>query len=389
MAETAAEQNASHDPHAGKRQDQSIQDRRVQEQRAGWRRLGVFWLTVLLLMAMGTGVVEWLGGPDTKARTASHSSTRAAAPPVPASQAEPPKIIVTARPAPVTPLSVGRDTPGPVSDPDPALLEPAGPAGNGPLPRIALDGRTPMRVYAAGFDHTSRRPRVGLLLAGIGMNEAESDAAIRALPGAVSLAISPYAASTARLLATARTTGHEYLIALPLEPTGFPLNDPGPSTLLTTASPDKNAGNLRWALSRIQGYVGATGVVGTMRGERLAAMTDQMEMVLFELSGRGLLYIDPRKERGPVSKAWGRHATLVIDDPAERVAIDARLAELEQHAKDHGSALGLVMRPTPIAVARIAAWTNGLTDRGLALAPVSALALAPEDAPLKMTERMH
>ncbi len=392
MAETAAEQNASHDPHAGKRQDQGshaqgVQKQHTQEQRAGWRRLGVFWLTVLLLMAMGTGVVEWLGGPDTKARTASHLSTRAAATLAP--EAEPPKIIVTARPAPVTPLSVGRDTPGPVSDPDPALLEAAGPAGNGPLPRIAQDGRTPMRVYAAGFDHTSRRPRVGLLLAGIGMNEAESDAAIRTLPGAVSLAVSPYAASTARLLATARATGHEYLIALPLEPTGFPLNDPGPSTLLTTASPEKNAGNLRWALSRIQGYVGATGVVGTMRGERLAAMTDQMEMVLFELSGRGLLYIDPREERGPLPKAWGRHATLIIDDPAERAAIDARLAELEQHAKDHGSALGLVMRPTPIAVARIAAWTNGLTDRGLALAPVSALALAPEDAPIKVTERTH
>ena len=106
------------------------------------------------------------------------------------------------------------------------------------------------------------------------------------------------------MLATARTTGHEYLLELPLEPAGFPLNDPGPSTLLTGASIAANLQNLHWVMSRFDGYVGATGVIGTMRGERLAAMTDQMDAVLSELAGRGLLYIDPREPRGPVAKAW-------------------------------------------------------------------------------------
>jgi hypothetical protein len=254
-----------------------------------------------------------------------------------------------------------------------------------------------MNVYAAGFDHSSRRPRVGLLLAGIGPNEAESDAAIRDLPGAISLAVSPYAANLTKLMATARTSGHEYVIEIPLEPTGFPLNDPGPYTLLTSGSVVANAEKLHWVLSRIDGYVGATGIIGTMRGERLAAMTDQMDAVLTELSGRGLLYVDPRQERGPVTKgaitkAWGRHVDLVVDDPgdsdvADRAMIDAKLSALEELAKDTGSALGLAMRPTPVAVARIAAWTNGLADRGLALAPVSALAIPPSDVPVKLTER--
>ena len=64
------------------------------------------------------------------------------------------------------------------------------------LPRIAQDGRMPMQLYAAGFDQSSRRPRVGLLLAGVGLNQADSDAAIRALPGGITLAFSPYAPST-------------------------------------------------------------------------------------------------------------------------------------------------------------------------------------------------
>jgi len=290
-------------------------------------------------------------------------------------------------------VAAGRDTPGPVADPDPALLEPLQEGAKENLPRIAFDRRTPMETYAAGFDHSSLRPRIGILLAGIGPNEAESDNAIRSLPGGVSLAVSPGSgAGLPRLLSTARAAGHEYLIALPLEPAGFPVNDPGPSTLLTGATPAVNTQNLHWALSRVDGYVGATGVIGTMRGERFAAMADQMDAVLSELGDRGLLYIDPREDRGPVSRTWGRHVDLVIDDPADRgvadrTMIDAKLEALEQQARDAGSALGLVMRPTPVAVARIAAWCSGLVNRGFALAPVSALAMPPADGPVKLSER--
>ncbi len=84
---------------------------------------------------------------------------------------------------PAAPVVAGRDTPGPIADPDPALLEPLSEGSKQNLPRIASDGRTSMQVYAAGFDHSSRRPRVSLLLAGIGMNESESDAAICASAG--------------------------------------------------------------------------------------------------------------------------------------------------------------------------------------------------------------
>jgi len=378
--------------------------RRNPNSREGWRRLGAFWLTVVSLGAVAFCALQWLGPP-----TGASLAAVGKKPPEPVrlaagsdAAADHPPAIIPAPPAAtplhalVPPVVAGRDTPGPINDPDPALLEQFGEGSTHNLPRIASDGRTAMIVYAAGFDHSSRRPRIGLLLAGIGMNEVESDAAIRALPAAVSLAVSPYAASNgarlAKLLATARANGHEYLIEIPLEPAGFPSNDPGPSTLLTSVSAPMNAQNLHWALSRVDGYVGATGVIGTMRGERLAAMTDQMDAVLSELSGRGLLYVDPRESAGPISRTWGRRADLVIDDPADQVAadrtmIDAKLAALEQQAKQTGSALGLVMRPTPSVVAGITAWSNGLTDRGLTLAPVSALTIPPADKPVKLTER--
>ncbi len=374
----------------------AVTDRhRNPQSRFGWRWLGMFWLAVLSLLATGGGILQWMGPPapppPREARAIPGPATPVASTP---SVDEP--VVTIARSGQLSPPVVGRDTPGPIADPDPGLLEPADDGLKGNLPRIASDGRTSMQVYAAGFDRSSRRPKIGLLLGGIGMNEADSDAAIRALPSAVSLAVSPYAAGNggnlARLLATARATGHEYLIAVPLEPAGFPLNDPGPATLQTSASIATNLQNLHWVMSRIDGYVGATGVIGTMRGERLAAMTDQMDAVLGELAARGLLYVDPRAPRGPVAKTWGTHVDLVVDDPAGRdvadaAMIDARLAELEQRAKDTGSSLGLVMRPTPVTVARIVAWSNRLADRGMAIAPVSALALPPAEGPVKLSER--
>ncbi|MBV8458083.1 MAG: hypothetical protein JO122_15870, partial [Acetobacteraceae bacterium] len=87
-----------------------------------------------------------------------------------------PEAAEVARPHP------GRDTTGPVADPDPAMEEVT---QGETLPRIAIDGRAPMQVYAAGFDKTDLRPRVGLLLAGAGLNAAETTRAIKELPGGV------------------------------------------------------------------------------------------------------------------------------------------------------------------------------------------------------------
>lgn len=234
-----------------------------------------------------------------------------------------------------------------------------------------------MQVYAAGFDTSTRRPRVGLLLAGIGLNQAESEAAIRNLPGGVTLAISPYAPNTSRLLALARAAEHEYLIAIPMEPTGFPLNDPGKQALMTSLSPEQNRPRLEWTLSRMAGYAGATGALGTMRGERFASLADEMQPVLTELAQRGLFYVDPRPGAPRLRLVWNRSVDMVVDEPDTAAEIDDKLARLDKLAREKGSALGLATVVRPVTVQRLAAWASGLEAEGLALAPVSALVQPP------------
>ncbi|MDR3524149.1 MAG: divergent polysaccharide deacetylase family protein [Acetobacteraceae bacterium] len=349
----------------------------------------MFWLVVVTLTCSLASLLIWLGPVREAAApiAASSPSPPAVAPAPPAGQAvpllpHPPP--VDRHPMPVADISArGRA----LARPDAALLEPAPHIPGGFLPRIARDGRTPMQVYAAGFDAQDHRPRVAILIAGVGMNVAESAAAVEKLPGAVSLAVSPYANRLDDLLDHARNAGHELLISLPMEPAGYPLNDPGHHALLTGASMSENAQRLEWAITRFSGFVGATGALGTLRGERFAASLGQMASLFDTLAERGLLYVDPRPNARLIGGARQsaiayRGVDLVVDDVAANgagaEAIDAALARLEKLAQGRGAAIGLVSQPSPLVVDRLGVWAVGLAERGLALAPVSAVVQMPQ-----------
>ena len=338
------------------------------------RALALFWGPVLLVAAVGAATLQWLGPP---ARPAAPMRARLPAPkPVAA-----PKPLVALAPL-AAPGAAAANHPAdaphrpgaPIAPPDPALLRALPGDASALVPRIGADGRAPMTVYAAGYDATDKRPRIGLLLSDMGMSGQDSTAAIAALPAAVSLAFSPYADNPAALLASARAAGHELFVSLPLEPQGSPLNDAGNEALLTGATAAVNGQRLDWALSRFAGYVGATGAMGLLHGERFAAATDQMAPVLRTLAASGLLYVDPRPGGAWTAPVAGRSVEVLVDEPALRTEIEAKLARLEKLATEHGAALGLVDEPAPRTVEAVSAWAARLSARGFLLVPVSALA---------------
>jgi polysaccharide deacetylase 2 family uncharacterized protein YibQ len=340
----------------------------------GWRILAACWLAVLLLLGGGAATLAWLGPPP--------GEVVAEAPPEAAEA--PAEVAAAAVPDPPEPpplpeaVARGPAQPGqPIPPADPALLE----AGrHGPLPRISPDGRTAIRTYGRGFDRQDSRPRVGLIIGGLGMHAALTEEAIRRLPGGVTLAFSPYAPRTAPLLDQARARGMELLLALPLEPTGYPLNNPGNRALLTSLPMAENEDRLDWLLSRFTGYVGAIGAIGPMRGERFAALAESLGGLQARLHSRGLLYVDPRPNAEGPARAWGRTIDLVVDEPATRGEIELKLAALGRLAKERGSALGYAGEASPVLIDRAAAWAGSLGSRGLTLAPVSALIRRPEPA---------
>ena len=327
---------------------------------AGWRRLGLAWAGVaggVLLVAL---VLASLG-PLPPRRV-----MEAAPAPIPESQpvAPEPAPVVAAPPPPIT-----------IAAADPALLE-AGPYG--PVPRIAVDGRTAMRAYARPADARETRPRIGLVVGGLGLNAAVSEQAITRLPPAITVAINPYSPRLGLLLDHARGRGIETLMSLPMEPQGHPQNDAGDRALLTGLTPAANEDRLMWVLSRFHGYVGVVGALGPLRGERFAALSEPFGTMQDNLRRRGLLYIDPRAGARNPERAWGRTIDVVVDEPATRNDIDIRLGTLERLARERGMALGLAGEVTPVLLDRLLAWAEGLEGRGVVLVPVSSLIRRPE-----------
>jgi polysaccharide deacetylase 2 family uncharacterized protein YibQ len=254
------------------------------------------------------------------------------------------------------------------------------------IPRIGPDGRMPMHVYAARFRDPGTRPRVAIMVGGLGMNETDSSAAIRRLPAEVSLAISPYAVSPGPLALAARKGGHECLLAIPMEPHSFPIDDPDDRhALMTSLSPAENLTRLHWVMARMGGYVGLTSLMGQMRGDHITTSPALLEDLLQEIGHRGLLFVGlPRTEAMPPLAA-NRSADMVLDeDPLDAATLDQRLAALLAAATAHRSALGVVMTPRPVTLDRIAAWARGLAETGAVLAPVSAVvqpAASPQRSP--------
>lgn len=285
--------------------------------------------------------------------------------------------------------------------PDPALIEDT---EAGPLPRRGADGRVPWRVYARPFAADGERPRVAVIVAGLGLSEIATGETIRRLPGAVTLAFEPTAADVDDWARAARAGGHEILLNLPLQGDDFPFVDEGPDALAPDLSPEKNRDRLHRLLARMTGYVGVLRDDGVLdhgvldHGGLDLAGPDAAEgdppglngagplaVVDDDLGERGLLVVGDRgagaagrSARGGSQEGgetpWVRpDLTMTGNDGV--AAIRARFAALEALARSRTYAIAVV-EPSPLAIAELAAWSGTLAGKDLVLAPVSAVAAA-------------
>ncbi len=291
--------------------------------------------------------------------------TVAPVPPIPPAPAPPPA------PPPPIPQTT-RLPPPPHLDPNLVERSP-----DGLLPKPSADGKVAWRIYARPSDPTDPRPKIAIVIVNLGLSDAATEAAIQRLPGAVTLAFSPYAGSKLdQWLDLSRVAGHEVLLSVPMEPINYPDSNPGPHTLLTSLLPAQNLERLRWALSRFTGYVGVTNYMGS----RFSTSADSLRPVLQEVKNRGLLFLDNRSTPASVIGQVAAEINLpraandrFIDGQAARVAIDGKLAELEMVARRQGHAIGIGF-PFPVTIERVAAWAGTIEDRGFVLMPVSAIA---------------
>lgn len=263
-----------------------------------------------------------------------------------------------------------------------SLFDPAAAGGGelveegpyGPIP-VTSGGRQPWRVHAREYDNFRNNPKVAIIISGLGLNKRTTEVALNSLPSAVTLAFSPYGQDLEAWAEEARNGGHELLVMVPMEPLDYPVNDPGPHSLLTSLSPSENIDKLHYVMSRFQNYVGLMNDMGS----RFTASEASLRPLMADLQRRGVLFVDARTTSATivpeVARSYGVPTvsnSRYIDNVAAGSEIDRYLAELEELARARGSAVG-IGRAYPVTIARVTAWSKTLEERGIDLAPITAI----------------
>lgn len=261
-----------------------------------------------------------------------------------------------------------------IAEPEPELLKQT---AYGRAPRIADDGRRAARVYAKPFA-PGDDPSVALIVGGLGLNRALTERAIEELPPNVTLAFAPYAKDLAFWAKRAREAGHEFMIELPMENRSGEAEALGPAALLTSHNEAQNLQRLEWILSRTEGYFGVTNYLGA----HFSADRNSINPILERVAAAGLAYVD---DTGALKGRKARDVVTIsrLIDPgfgAEKGRTERDLDTLEKAATRSGEALGKTYVNAETLQA-IVEWADGLSSRGIALAPASAvLAIRASDS---------
>jgi uncharacterized protein len=246
---------------------------------------------------------------------------------------------------------------------------------NGGLPVLSPNGLTAFQAYKRPFKPEGRKPRIAIIVGGLGFNARVTQQAIDELPADVTLSFIPYAQNLQMWIDRARADGHEVILEVPMEPFDTEASDTGPQTLLANADARENIGRLENLMARGTGYF----AVMNYQGAKFAGSAQATGPVVKSLKGRGVglvgVGISARSALGleatRSSLTFGS-VDRAVDVRQDAEAIDEQLLMLEALALQNGSALGAGFA-YPVTIEQIEYWAADLSQRGYQLAPASAV----------------
>ena len=219
---------------------------------------------------------------------------------------------------------------------------------------------------------SNEKPTITVVIAGLGLSKAATQAAIQQLPAGVTLSFSPLTKNLNDWIAQAKTGGHEVILQLPTE-----IINQGNLKILSI---DSN--QLDWLLSETKGYVGVTNYQGPQTFES-AEMSEEVIEILIE---KNVLFLNGILNANNESQFLKIDSTipisifnndLLLDTEASRASIDENLLKLEAIAEISGNSIGIGYS-YPVTIERLAAWIDSLQDKNMVITPISLISIDSE-----------
>lgn len=235
---------------------------------------------------------------------------------------------------------------------------PAGPA--------ALPPPSPPRQAPPGGAY------VALLIDDLGRHVEDVDR-LASLGVPMSYAVLPFESRTPEVVAALNRRHAEILLHLPME--GRDGADPGPGALILGMGEERMRSATRRALEAVPGAVGANNHMGSV----LSADASSMRVVLSELAGRGMFFVDSRTTAQTVgysaARELGMPATqrdVFLDPDLDPEAIRSQFHRLLEVAHREGSAVA-IGHPHPATLRVLEREVPAAQELGYRFVPVSDL----------------
>lgn len=191
----------------------------------------------------------------------------------------------------------------------------------------------------------ARAPRLALIIDDFGYSHGATAEAFLELDVDLTISVLPGEAYSRRLAKEIRAAGKDLLLHLPMEPLEYPEKDPGPRAVFVGQTDEEVRSCVRQALGSFEGLDGVNNHMGSraMQDERI------VRIVLEEVKGRGLLFLDSKTVSGRVARTISREigATCLENDLFWDTGYDTpeeirdKLDRLAETARRRGYAIGI------------------------------------------------
>lgn len=251
----------------------------------------------------------------------------------------------------------------------------------GPLPIINKeDGMTAFKAYKKPANKNLEKPSIAFIMTDMGLNDKQTENLISNLPDIVSFSFSPYAWNVKALMMMARQEGHETWLTLPLETKNYPLEDPGPLSILISSEVKQNQLRLNTLLGKASGYVGFI----TNKDHVFRAEDVRNKQSFKEIFGRGLAIIDSNDKSinfvEDLAKTKGypyAQNDFWLDEDLTPLALNQKLRQALEQSRNSGTAI-VMLRPYPASIKTLQKFMTSVAAQEFNIVPASTLVKTDE-----------
>jgi len=219
---------------------------------------------------------------------------------------------------------------------------------------------------------SSSKPRISIIVKGIGLSQVGSQQALDVLPREITLALVANSGSLASWKQKSQQKGHDLVLQIPVHSEIQKYDTKKTGLLLSIDGalfPADSTNILHWISDRCAECVG----IIANEEKTFVHSKESTERITRLLNQRGILFLanwsmNNKGSKQTVSISPG--IDLILDLQAK--ATKDRLQQLETIANNKGSAVG-VATAIPTSINNIAEWAKGLEERGIDLVPIGAL----------------